>query len=100
MNYSVEFIFLANISGPMALHLFVLACHHTVGFLDGSMGEESMCNAGDTGDVGLIPGLQRFPGGRNGNPLHSCLKLFLLEKSHGQRSLVGHSLQGCKERHN
>ena len=56
MNYSVEFIFLANISGPMALHLFVLACHHTVGFLDGSMGEESMCNAGDTGDVGLIPG--------------------------------------------
>ena len=26
------------------------------------------------GDVGLIPGLERFPGGGNGNPLqHSCL---------------------------
>ena len=51
MNYSVEFIFLANISGPMALHLFALAYRHTVGFLGGSMGEESMCNAGDTGSV-------------------------------------------------
>ena len=32
-------------------------------------------NAGDTGDVGLIPGLGRSPGGGNGNPLqYSCLK--------------------------
>ena len=31
--------------------------------------------AGDTGDVGLIPGLRRSPGGRNGNPLqYSCLE--------------------------
>ena len=28
----------------------------------------SACNAGDTGDVGLIPGLGRSPGGGNGNP--------------------------------
>ena len=42
-------------------------------------------NAGDTGDVGLIPGLGRSPGGGNGNPFqYSCQ-----EKSHGQRSLVG-----------
>ena len=28
----------------------------------------------DIGDVGSIPGLGRFPGGRNGNPLqYSCL---------------------------
>ena len=28
----------------------------------------------DAGDVGLIPGSQRFPGGENGNPLqYSCL---------------------------
>ena len=27
-------------------------------------------NAGDTKDVGSIPGLGRFPGGGNGNPLH------------------------------
>ena len=31
-------------------------------------------NAEDSGDVGLIPGLARFPGGGNGNPLqYSCL---------------------------
>ncbi|XP_060265521.1 coiled-coil domain-containing protein 25 isoform X8 [Ovis aries] len=32
-------------------------------------------NAGDTRDVGLIPGLGGSPGGRNSNPLqHSCLE--------------------------
>ena len=41
----------------------------------------------NVGDVGLIPGSGRSPGGGNGNPLqYSCLK-----KSHGQRSLVGYS---------
>ena len=31
-------------------------------------------NAGDTRDVGLIPGLERFPEEGNGNPLqYSCL---------------------------
>ena len=32
------------------------------------MGQESACDAGDTGDVGLIPGLGRAPGEENGNP--------------------------------
>ena len=32
-------------------------------------------NAGDAEDVGSIPGLGRFPGEGNGNPLqYSCLK--------------------------
>ena len=32
-------------------------------------------NAGDLRDVGLIPGLGRFSGGGNGNPLqYSCLE--------------------------
>ena len=32
-------------------------------------------NVGDTEDVGLIPGLGRSPGVRNGNPLqYSCLE--------------------------
>ena len=39
------------------------------GFPSGSAGEESTCNAGDTGNAGLIPGLGRFPGGGNGKPL-------------------------------
>ena len=34
-----------------------------------------LANAGDTRDVGLIPGLGRFPGGKHGNPLqYSCLE--------------------------
>ena len=40
-----------------------------------SVGKESTCTAGDTGDLGSIPGLGRSPGKGNGNPLQfSCLK--------------------------
>ena len=53
-------------------------------------GKESTYNGGGTGDVGSIPGSGRSSGGGNGNPFqYSCL-----EKSHGQRSLAGHSPQG------
>ena len=31
-------------------------------------GEESACNAGDAGDLGLIPELERPPGVGNDNP--------------------------------
>ena len=31
-------------------------------------GKESACNAGSAGDTGWIPGLERSPGGGNGNP--------------------------------
>ena len=54
------------------------------GFPGGSDGKESSYNAGD---LGLIPGWGRFPGGGRGTPLeYSCL-----ENPHGQRSLVGYS---------
>ena len=33
------------------------------------MGKESTCNAGDTGDTGLIPGSGKSPKGGHGNPL-------------------------------
>ena len=43
-----------------------------VGFPGGSDGKESACNAGD---LDLIPGLGRSPGGGHGNPLwYSCLE--------------------------
>ena len=45
------------------------------GFPDGSVGEESTYNSGDTGAVDLLPWLGKFPRGGNGNPLqYSCLK--------------------------
>ena len=60
------------------------------GFLCGSTGKESACNAGD---LSSIPGLERSPGGGPGNTLqYSCL-----ENSHGQRSLGGYSPWGRKE---
>ena len=46
-----------------------------MGFPDGSAGKESACNAGDTGDVGSIPGSGRSPEEGNGNLLqYSCLE--------------------------
>ena len=61
-----------------------------MGFPCGSTDKESACNVGD---LGLIPGLGKSPGGRHGNPLqYSCL-----EDPHAQRSLAGYSPRGCKE---
>ena len=46
-----------------------------LGFPHSSVGEESACNAGD---LGSIPGLGRFPGEGNGNPLqYYCLENFM-----------------------
>ena len=45
------------------------------GFPDGPVGKESTCNAGDTGNVGSVPGSGRSPGEGNGNPLqYSCME--------------------------
>ena len=58
--------------------------------LGGSDDKEAACNSGD---LGSIPRLGRYPGGGHGNPLqYSCL-----ENLQGQRSLVGASLWGHKE---
>ena len=54
------------------------------GFPDGSAGKESACKAGDIRDVGSIPGLGGYPWMRKGQPT----SVFLLAKSHGQRSLA------------
>ena len=45
-----------------------------LGFPGGSVVMNPPANAGDTGDVGMIPGLGRSPGVGNGNPFqYSCL---------------------------
>ena len=61
-----------------------------LGFPGGLDDKESTYNAGD---LSLIPGLKRSPGGGHGNSLqHSCL-----ENPLGQKSLVGYSPWGHKE---
>ena len=59
-------------------------------FPGSSDGKDSACNAGD---LGLIPGVGRYPGGGHSNPLrYSYLE-------NGQGSLAGYSPWGCKESH-
>ena len=60
------------------------------GFSGGSDGKESTCSAGD---LDLITGLERSPGGGHGK----SLQYSSLEHLHGQRCLVGYSPQDCKE---
>ena len=46
-----------------------------MGFPASSLGNESICNAGNTGDEGLIIGSGRFPGGGHGNLVqYSCVE--------------------------
>ena len=56
----------------------------------GGCGKDSTCNAGD---LGLIPGLGRSPGGGRGNPLEYSF----LENPHGQRNLADYRPLGCKK---
>ena len=52
--------------------LFLIYSSVYMGFSSGSEGKQSACNAEDPGS---IPGLERSPGERNGNPLqYSCLE--------------------------
>jgi len=70
--------------------LLLIRCYFNKGSPGGSDGRESTCNVGD---LGLIPGLGRSPGGGHGNPLQdSCL-----DSPHGQRTLAGYSPWDCKE---
>ena len=57
---------------------------------DGLAVKNLPANVGDTRDMGLIPG----PGRRR---KWQPTPVFLLEKSHGERSLLGHCLWGHKE---
>ena len=65
------------------------------GFPGGSVAQNPSASAGDTGDMGLIPGLGRSAGEGNGNPLqHSRL-----ESPMGRGAWWGSSPWGCKESH-
>ena len=95
-------LILFSISALIFRHTGLCLLHHlheiqfycsrlgNLGFPRWLSGKESACNAGDTGSTPL---LGRSPGEETGYPL-----IFLLEKSHRQRSLVGYSVTwGHKE---
>ena len=59
-----------------------------------SLVAQTVKSACSVGDLSLIPGLGRYPGGGHGNPFrYSCL-----ENPYGQRSLVGYSHGVAKSR--
>ena len=63
------------------------------GFPGGSVVEQPLANAGDARDAALIPWVGKIPWSRKWQPT----PVFLLEKSHGQRSLAGYGPGGHKE---
>ena len=69
---------------------FSLDIYLGIGFTGSLAAKECTCNAGD---LGLIPGLGRCPGGGRDNPLQYCC----LENPRGQRSLAGCSQRGRTE---
>ena len=62
----------------------LLSSHNVTSF--GSDGEESACNAGDPG---LIPGLGKYTGEGNGNPLQ-CSCLNSMDRGTWQIPQIGH----------
>ena len=49
-----------------------------MGFVGATVVKNLLVNAGDTKDMGSIPGLLRSPGEGNGNPLQpSCLENYM-----------------------
>ena len=76
-HYLHAFVFISSLRSPECVYVCVSALGRLVssyrlptatflGFPGGSDRKESVCNAGD---LGLIPGLGRSPGGKHGNPL-------------------------------
>ena len=63
-----DFLLCKNVMALYGIHYHVL--------IDGgSVVKNLPIKAGDAGDMGLIPGFGRSPGGGNGNPLqYSCLE--------------------------
>ena len=64
-----------------------------MGLPRGLSGKESACNAGDTGDLGSIPGSGRSHGGGNGNPL----QYFCLENPMDRRTKRATTVHGTAE---
>ena len=65
-----------------------------MGFPGGAVVKNLPASAGDTGDVGLIPGSGRSSGGGNGNPLQYSRRIPWTEEPGGPQSMgsqrVGH----------
>ena len=66
--WQVNSLPLSYLGSPMYMYIYneKIVGHTYISLLGGSAGKESACNVGD---LGLIPGLGRSPGGGKGYPL-------------------------------
>ena len=87
---------LPTITQPLSsrpkLSNLTIATSNTWAFQVALVVKNPSANAGDTGDLGLMPGSRRSPGEGNGNPLQ-----YSYTRNHGQKSLAGYSPESCKE---
>ena len=69
------FLFALNLSVFWEIYVYIYTCMHSMAFPGGSEVKNPPANAGDSGDLGSIPGLGRSSGEGHGNPLwYSCLE--------------------------
>ena len=68
------------------------ACIDSLGFQVVLVVKNPPANAGNAGDLGVIPGL-----GRSWSKKWHPAPVFLPGEFHGQKNLAGYRLRGCKE---
>ena len=72
--YNIPLMAETNSKLLTVLHITELYCSYSEGFPGGAVVKNLPANAGDSRDSNLIPGLGRYLGVGNGNPLrYSCL---------------------------
>ena len=69
--------------------IFLMAASYPMGFPRGAVVKNPPANAGDTRDMGLIPGSGRCPGGGNGNPLQYSCQANSMERRTWQATVHG-----------
>ena len=79
---------------------FLIRVLYYSNFLDSSGGKESTCSAGNTGDLGSVPGSGRCPGGGSGHPLpYSYLQNSMDRGARGLQSIGARSQTWLSEKH-
>ena len=92
-SHSNGYTFMSHWGFNLSPIFYCVICLFVRASLEAQLVKDLPANAGDTRDVGLIPGSGRFPGeGNTGNT-----PVVLPGKFHGQRSLTGYSPCGRKE---
>ena len=100
-KFGPSFSFLLKLFSIVVKQKIIYHLNH-LGFLDGSVVKNLPATAGDTGDLGLIPGWGRSPAAGNGTPLQcSCLENSM-DRGAWQSTVdgvtrVGHSLATKQE---